>query len=190
MQCHCPAYGLGFTAWQRFQDAANVGSRGFSDIAPAPGVYCIRVANCGETDPDKIVHRYRRSGLYSAFQTMADSSEQFFNLCGFGPGWGWKWYTSYADQRLNRIRSISFDHRGELACPILYIGCSKSLQGRMGQLLELEHTLNHPLWALLLSEWKLELAVRVAENHKEEEAGLKQLYRDAHYGRLPPLMEQ
>lgn len=190
MRCHCEVSGLGFTAWRPFQDAANVGSWGFGDVTSDPGVYCIRTAHCGETDQDKIIEGYRRSRLYSAFQAMADSSEQFFQLCGLGPGWGWNWYTSYADNRLQRIRSIRYDQSGGLACPILYIGCSKSLQGRMRQLMDLEHTLNHPLWALLLSGWRVELGVHVADGYKEEESRLKQVYRDAHHGELPPLMDQ
>src|SRR5262249_10582892 len=124
MQCPCRVSGLEFAAWQRFQDAANAGSRGFGDITSDSGVYCVRVARCGETDPDKIIECYRSSHLYSAFKSMADSSEHFFQLCHLGSDWGWKWYTTYADKRLERIRSITYDQRGGLACPILYIGCS------------------------------------------------------------------
>jgi hypothetical protein len=188
MRCNCQVSRLEFTGWQPLEDAANVGSWGFGNVTSDPGVYCVRAAHCGETDPDKIIKAYRSSQLYSAFQAMADSSERFFKLCGLGPEWGWKWYTSYADKRLERIRLIDYDQRGGLTCPILYIGCSKSLQGRMRQLMDLEHTVNHPLWALLFSGWRLELAVRVANGHKEEEARLKQLYCEAHNERLPPLM--
>jgi hypothetical protein len=121
---------------------------------------------------------------------MAEASEQFFQDCGMGPEWGWKWYTSYADKRLDRIRSIANDRRRGLACPVLYLGCTKSLQVRMLQLMDLEHTLNHPLWALLLSGWSLELAVRKVDGYKAEETRLKQLYRKAHDGGLPPLMDR
>jgi hypothetical protein len=190
MRCECRVSGLDFTGWQRFQDAANVGNRGFGSIPADPGVYCIRAARCGETNPDKIIEAYRGSPLYAAFCRMGDASEDFFQRCHLGTEWGWKWYATYADERLKRIRSITYDDGGQLTCLILYIGCSKSLQSRMRQLMDLEHTLNHPLWALLYSEWKLELAVQVADGYKGEEARLKQEYRNAHQGRLPPLMQQ
>src|SRR5262245_28550415 len=144
MNCQCRQSALGFSSWVRFQDAANA-ANGFGNVTSQAGVYCIRVARIGETDPNKIIESYRRSPLYRAFQMMDVASDTFFESCGLGTGWGWKWYADYAGERLERIRSITFDAGGQAVCPILYIGFSKSLQGRMGQLMELEHTANHPL---------------------------------------------
>ncbi len=190
MRCDCRSSGLGFAGWQRFQDAANVGSFGFESIPIDRGIYCIRAARSGETDSDKLIEAYRGSRLYEALRSMGESSEGFFQECGLGPEWGWTWYATYAEKRLKRIQSIAYDEAGALACPILYIGCSKSLQGRMRQLMDLEHTLNHPLWALLYSGWKLELAVRVVNSYKEAESRPKEDFRSAHQGQLPPLMAQ
>jgi hypothetical protein len=190
MKCNCRATALDFCNWEPFQSAANVGERGFGKIPSEAGVYCLRAARVGEADPNKIIEKYRQSPLYKALESLGDSSDHFFASCGLGQGWGWKGYASDADLRLSRLLSIPFDTRGELACPILYIGCTKSLYRRMQDLMWLEHTVNHPLWALLYAEWTLELAFRLAQDHKQEECRLKQDYSETHGGSLPPLMDR
>jgi hypothetical protein len=188
--CACRINWLGFADWQPFIEAANVGNRGFGAIPTQPGVYCIRAAHVGEVDLPKILENYRRSPIYQALGTLGGSSESFFQECGFGSGWGWRGYITEADGRLSRIGSLRFTPSGELVCPILYIGCSGSLQGRLQQLMWLEHTANHPIWALLFSKWGLEFAYRVAEDQKSDETALKLEYCQRHEGRLPPLMDR
>jgi hypothetical protein len=181
---------LGFTGWSRFQDAANVGT-GFGSISREAGVYCLRATQVGEKDMAKLAENYKQSPLYAAFQMMHKGSETFFgDGCKLGPGWGWTWYANYADKRLGRLRNIPLDEQGRLGCPILYIGCSKSLRKRMGELMDLEHTANHLVWTLLSGDWGLEIAVRATQDYKAEERALKEAYRAAHNGKLPPLMKQ
>jgi len=178
---------LGLVAWKRFQDAANDGEKGFGQIARKAGVYCIRVSRVGETRPSEIVKKYQQSPLYNALKSLVRSSDEFFESYGFGKGWGWTWYATDVDKDLSKIESISTNERGDLDCPILYIGCSRSLPKRVYEMMYLAHVVNHPLWALLCSEWNLEIASRSAQDYKEEERRLKDAYRAVH-GRLPPLM--
>jgi hypothetical protein len=187
MECDCRATQLGFAGWKRFQDAANDGEKGFGQIARKAGVYCIRVSRVGETNPSQIVKKYQESPLYTVLKSLGRSSEEFFQSCGFGKDWGWTWYATEADKDLSKIESISTDARGDLDCPVIYIGCSRSPPKRVGEMMYLAHVVNHPLWALLCSGWNLEIASRSAPDYKEEERRLKDAYRAAH-GRLPPLM--
>jgi hypothetical protein len=94
-----------------------------------------------------------------------------------------------ADKLVERIRDIRVNANGLLACPVLYIGRSKTMNRRVRELLYLAHPANHPLWALLYSGWKLELAFRDADDPGKEENRLKSAYKKAH-GRLAPLMER
>jgi hypothetical protein len=183
------ATGFGFADWRRFQEAANDGDKGFGQIPRKAGIYCIRAARVGETNASKIIETYKQSPLYRAFATLFEFSDLFFDSCGFDRGWGWKWYTTDADRDVSKIESISIDAQGNLDCPILYIGCSKSLPRRMREMMYLGHTVNHPLWPLLCSGWVLEIASRPMEDCKGEEHRLKDAYRAGH-GRLPPLMVQ
>jgi hypothetical protein len=188
MKCDCRATQLGFAEWKRFQDAANDGEKGFGQIARKAGVYCIRVSRAGkETRPSEIVKKYKQSPLYTALKSLGQFSDGFFESCGFGKGWGWSWYVTDADKDLSKIEFISTNARGNLDCPILYIGCSRSPPKRMRELMYLAHVVNHPLWALLCSGWNLEIASRSAQDYKEEEGRLKEAYGAVH-GRLPPLM--
>src|SRR5262245_140560 len=127
MKCNCRAAALDFSNWGPIQAAANAGQQGFDTVPAAAGVYCIRVARVGAADPHKIIENYRESPLYKGLVTLGESSDRFFTSCGFGQGWGWRGYATDADQRLSRVLSISFDPKGDISCPVLYIGCTKSL---------------------------------------------------------------
>jgi hypothetical protein len=144
----------------------------------------------GEKSPTKVVEEYKKSSLYQCCRTVVETTESFFASCGLGSGWGWGWYVANPDKRLKRILSISLDSEGGLLCPVLYIGCGKSLRTRVRQFMWLKHTVNHPLWALLYSGWQLELAVRLAADFQGEEKRLKWIYRDQHARKLPPLMDR
>ena len=163
---------------------------GFGDIPKKPGVYCLRTQRIGDYDQAATVARYLGSPMFAALQAMSNASEMLFNDCGFGQGWGWKWYADEAKQRLESMKAIAVDGDGSLLCPILYIGCSTSLWHRMKQLMEIGHVANHPLWALLYSRWPIELGIRITEDCKAVERQLKQAYRDAHNGQLAPIMKR
>jgi hypothetical protein len=60
----------------------------------------------------------------------------------------------------------------------------------MIDLMWLEHTVNHPLWAPFYTGRGLEFAFRLAQDHKQEERRLKQLSGEAHGDRLPPLVDR
>lgn len=190
MKCECQATALGFSNWVPFCDAANASPNGFGNVPREPGVYCIRVSCVGETEPSKIIENYHQSPLYKALLTLRESTEHFFESCGLRQGWGWGGYVEDAENRLRRIEQLTINAQGKPNCPILYLGCSKSLHRRMHELMYLEHTVNHPLWALLFSGWVLDLAFRTAQNHMEAESSLKEAYRAAHGDTLPLLMDR
>ncbi len=184
--CKCQ-FGLGFTGWALIQQAANTGERAFGAIPFEPGLYCLRVHEVGEKEPEAIIAAYRQSPQYRAFQQLARVSNQFFEECGFGANWGWEYYAKGPDAELAKLRRLVVNARGQLDCPILYIGRSNLLNRRAQELMYWAHPFNHSLWALLYSKWSIELAFRLVADPKEAEQQVKNAYRDEH-GSLPPFM--
>ncbi len=189
MSCECRSTELGFRNWTPFQEAAWDGGQLFGTIPRKPGVYCLRALRIGENDQSAAIAKYLKSPLFAALRAMGNASEKLFNDCGFGEGWGWKWYAKEARDRLDSMKTIVVGSGGDLPCPILYIGCSSSLWHRIKQLMEIGHVANHPLWAQLDSGWPIDLAVRVTSNFKEAEGRLKNAFRKAHGGELAPMMK-
>lgn len=67
----------------------------------------------------------------------------------------------------------------------------RPVKRRMQELLSFdEHTVNHPLWALLNGGWKFNTSYRHASSEKGAEARLRRNYRAKHGGELPPLMRR
>ena len=193
MKCDCRDSSLGFKNWALLQEVAcravNGDENGFAGVPEAPGVYCIRVRHLVEADPTKIIKNYCRSPLYKAFQTLDKASASFFDGCKFGQGWGWGYPTmEEVGNRIRQIGRFSVTASGKVRCPILYIGRSNNLRTRAGQLISWAHTVNQPLWALLFSEWTLEIAFRRSNDEKKAENRLKSAFRKKHGGMLPPLM--
>lgn len=88
---------------------------------------------------------------------------------------------------MEKVRELAFNADGSLECPILYIGCTGSLKRRLRDLMWWAHPFNHGLWALLVSGWQIEAAVRVEADFARIETELKDTYTQEH-GKLPPFM--
>ncbi len=161
---------------------------GFEAIPWEGGVYCLRVEQVGDPDPEHVIDGYWSSRIGQAFKDLDRESEEMFAGVGMGRGWGWQ-FGKFADNRLERVKNV-VSVGGRLACPIVYIGCTKSLRQRMRHLLLIEHTVNHPLWALLVAGWSLALGTRACPAHRDEETRLKNLYRSTHADALPALMDR
>ena len=174
----------GFRKTLPFTDAADT-PKGFDRIPTGGGVYCLSVCHVGESVRG-VLSKYRSSGLFRTLGKLNAASEAFFKSVGCGQEWGW----GVDDERLARLDRIRFRKNGKLECPILYFGRTKNLQTRMRQLLLLEHTVNHPFWALLNGGWKFSLSYRLVHDEKAAEARLKENYRRAHRDMLPPLMDR
>lgn len=177
-----------FTSWVDLKEAANRTDRGFGALAAASGVYCLRARRAPVTNVAALVSEYQKSPIFTALRCLDSSSGVFFNNIGLGLGWEWG-YSNHANERLARLEQIRTDEGGCLLCPILYVGCSKSLYRRLHELLWLRHTINHPLWALLHSGWEFDLGYALGDGrHLVEEARIKAAYRARHGGQLPALM--
>lgn len=170
-----------------FTDAANT-TDGFDHIPTRGGVYCLSVSNEPVSVRD-VRRKYRSSSLFKALRQLDAASEAFFSCVGFGKDWGWG-HCELAKERLRRLDKIKFRENGQLVCPILYFGRTNSLQTRMRHLLCLEHTVNHPFWAVLNAGWKFTLSYRVVDDEKDAEAKLKVNYKRKHGDELPPLMQR
>lgn len=200
--CNChlsPVYEFG--DWRSFQDIVAEGEHGFGSVPQEEGVYCLRVAHEGEgeTDVPKIIAKFLESPLTQAFKMMAEAgekqakaSEMLFQQCGFGKGFGW-YHTDYINALegdLNGLHTLPINANGKVSCPILYIGRSRSLIGRIANLMEWKHPLSVALWALLYSKWRIELAARPAPDNRKEEETVKQAYKRDHGGKLPFIMKK
>ncbi len=187
--CTGVAFASNFTTWKDFKAAANTGEHGFADALAGRAVYCLRVRSAPSTDPRQILAAYRASAMHSAMVQLDTASEGFFDGTGFGPGWGWG-YASYAERRLDRVLGFQTGADGRLTCPIAYFGRSNKHWRRMRELMCMEHTVNHAVWALLHAGWEFDLGFAASADEKAEETRLKVAYRSGHAGRLPPLMDR
>ncbi|MFY0567818.1 hypothetical protein ACN28E_28865 [Archangium lansingense] len=176
--------------WFSFTSVAQIGKKGFGPVPAEPGVYVLRVAAIGAVDPTLIKETYLKSDFMQVRTKLDKESEAFFKNLGLGEGWGTR-IESYSRQRLERLTRLELNN-GVLGCPVIYIGKANSLRRRMEELACAGHTANDPVWALLLSNWQLEIGIRTVSRglEKSEEERLKDIYRTYHGGRLPALVDR
>jgi hypothetical protein len=179
-------------SWMRhaFATEAQSGRDGFDRVTSSPGVYILRATQPGLTDIEKIKRLYLSSPFMQAVASADKASEAMFAKFGWGTGWGWTEKVG-ACERLKRLNRISF-RRTSLACRVLYIGKANNLQRRMRELAYYGHTINHAFWALNVAGWRFEVALKPtsADRETQEEARLKDLFKRAHDGHLPALVER
>gem|GEM_PF-3482997 len=187
--CDGEEFSAQFESWLSFSAAANIvnRNRGFAGMPSGAGVYCLRVREAPTLDLEGIEHEYRNSSIFLALKRLDGGSETLLRDAGLGAGWGWD-YSGFASGRASRVRQIRLDPAGRLSCPIVYFGKSNSLRRRMRELVTMGHTVNHALWALMVSGWRFDLGWKGHGRETEEEERLKDIYRGSHGQRLAPLM--
>jgi hypothetical protein len=128
-------------------------------LPPTPGVYAIRV-----TERGKSINR------------IISDIRNFLKKINWNP------LNEYVLDRIYRLREIN-------QCPIVYIGSTKSLQGRYDDLCGKRHTAFFSIFALLVANWKLEIGWIPKSDYRDEEERLKTEYEKIH-GKLPAIVER
>ena len=168
---------------------------GFKPEVPnAPGVYCLWAQQVGITDTSQILRQYEDTRFMKALKELAAASKEHFRSTGLAHDYGWgKWDAvigfDRAMERVSRLSRIATS-KGQLDCPVLYLGRSGKLRTRLDQLAFGGHTANHSVWPRLIFGWSLNIGWKQVPDHSAEEARLKNLYRGLHNGSLPPLMDR
>lgn len=102
----------------------------------------------------------------------------------------WPMMTKNVLGRVKRIKNIN-------QCPVIYIGSAgthvRSKHTLLGRYNDFSgrHTVMYPLWVLLYFGWELEYGWRIEPDSPASlEEDLKQIYKQAHNGRLPALVHR
>lgn len=169
----------GLADWKSLADI----SANLSPVQAEPGVYVLREVGRGHPYGDEL-----QQGYVAEVMQLYEHKKHLFGK--FGLKYIPHHDRDFIERRLERLGRIGDASEGD--CLILYIGGSNNLRERLADLLchEDRHTIEHPVRALLLYGWRIELACKLTPDYPEEEEQLKTVFGNQHSGALPPLNDR